>query len=122
MKSLTSEEKHIIEDGGTEPPFSGEYNDHFEKGVYVCKRCGAELYRSTDKFKSHCGWPSFDDEIENAVKHLPDANRRRVEIRCSSCDAHLGHIFEGENMTPKNTRHCVNSLSLRFIPKKEVLS
>lgn len=116
-KNLSKQEKHIIEDGGTEPPFSGEYNDHFSSGVYVCRRCSAELYRSKDKFRSHCGWPSFDDEIEGSVKRLLDKDGMRTEIRCASCDAHLGHIFQGERFTSKNTRHCVNSLSLQFISK-----
>jgi len=118
MNLLTSKEKHIIEEGGTEAPFSGEYNDFFQEGYYMCKRCGAKLYTSEDKFRSHCGWPSFDDEVEDAVKHLTDADGRRVEIRCASCDAHLGHVFEGEKLTPKNTRHCVNSLSLQFHAKE----
>lgn len=116
-KNLNKEEKYIIEEGGTEPPFSGEYNDHFESGVYVCRRCGSKLYQSKDKFQSHCGWPSFDDEIKGSVKHLLDKDGVRTEIRCASCDAHLGHIFQGEQLTPKNIRHCVNSLSLRFILK-----
>ncbi|NCU42184.1 MAG: methionine-R-sulfoxide reductase [Candidatus Moranbacteria bacterium] len=120
MKSLTPEEKYIIEEGGTEPPFSGEYNEHFEEGVYLCKRCGAELYRSTDKFKSHCGWPSFDDEIEGAVRYLSNTDgRRRIEIRCDLRDAYLGHVFVGEKMTSKEIRHCVNSLSLRFVYEKK---
>ena len=114
-KNLTEEEKRIIVDKGTEAPFSGRYNDHYEKGYYVCKRCGARLYSSTSKFKSGCGWPSFDDEINGAVKKLLDPDGRRTEIQCANCDAHLGHVFIGEGYTEKNTRHCVNSLSLDFV-------
>ncbi|NTU73509.1 methionine-R-sulfoxide reductase [Candidatus Roizmanbacteria bacterium] len=118
MHNLTPEEKHIIVDKGTEPPFTGEYNDMFTEGTYVCRRCEAPLYTSTRKFHSNCGWPSFDQEIPGVVKRFPDPDGIRVEIRCASCDAHLGHIFTGEHYTPTDTRHCVNSLSLRFIPKK----
>ena len=114
FNALTSEEKHIIEDKGTEPPFSGEYNEHFEQGVYVCKRCGAGLFRSEDKFPSTCGWPSFDDEIKGAVTRIPDSDRIRTEIICSACKAHLGHVFVSEGQTHKNLRHCVNSISLEF--------
>ncbi len=116
LNPLTPEEKHVIEDKGTERPFSGEYDHFFEAGTYICKRCGVELYRSTDKFDAGCGWPSFDDAIPGAVKELPDTDGMRVEIECANCNAHLGHVFKGEHLTKKDTRHCVNSLSMRFIP------
>jgi len=122
QRKLSAEEEQIIVYKDTEMPFTGKYNTFWGKGTYICKRCGAKLYRSEHKFEADCGWPSFDEEIPGAVKRLPDPDGIRVEIECANCGAHLGHVFTGEHLTQRNTRHCVNSLSMEFIPDKPVSS
>ncbi len=118
MNELTPEEKRVIIGKGTEAPFTGEYVNNEETGLYVCRQCGAPLYDSKDKFEAYCGWPSFDDEIEDATIKTLDHDGVRTEISCAKCNAHLGHVFVGEQFTPKNIRYCVNSIAMKFIPGK----
>lgn len=113
---LTPDEEHVIVYKGTEPPFSGEYETEAREGTYVCRRCNTKLYTSDSKFNAGCGWPSFDQEIPGAVKRVRDADGSRTEIQCAHCSGHLGHVFEGERLTKNNTRHCANSLSMKFEP------
>ncbi|MBI5614016.1 methionine-R-sulfoxide reductase [Candidatus Gottesmanbacteria bacterium] len=118
---LTDEEKKVIEDKGTEPAFRGEYDEFYEEGMYICRKCNAPLFSSKAKFDAGCGWPAFDTFIAESVSEIPVADGERIEIKCSNCKGHLGHVFTGEHFTASNTRHCVNSLSIRFVPLAEKL-
>ena len=118
---LTTEEERIIQHQGTEPPFTGEYDDFYEDGTFICRKCNAPLFSSKAKFDAGCGWPAFDENFPDAVLRIPDEDGARTEIQCANCGGHLGHVFTGEKFTAENTRHCVNSLSIKFIPKKEEL-
>jgi len=118
LNKLTDEEQAVIIGKQTETPFFGEYDEFFQKGMYVCRQCNNPLYSSEAKFRSGCGWPSFDDEVKGSVRRIPDPDGTRTEIVCAQCGGHLGHVFTGEGYTQKNTRHCVNSLSIKFVPEK----
>lgn len=115
FNQLTPQEEDVVLAKGTEAPFTGEYDNFFEDGVFICRRCNAPLFSSKSKFEAGCGWPAFDENYPDALKRIPDPDGKRVEIECNNCKAHLGHVFEGEHLTNKNTRHCVNSLSIKFI-------
>lgn len=120
LNTLTPEEKRIIEQKGTEAPFTGEYDDFYPPdGIFVCRKCNNPLFSAQTKFDAGCGWPAFDENFQDSVKRIPDSDGRRTEIQCANCGGHLGHVFEGEGMTEKNTRHCVNSLSIKFIPQED---
>ncbi|MEI8143610.1 MAG: methionine-R-sulfoxide reductase [Candidatus Berkelbacteria bacterium] len=119
-KKLTPEQQAVIVDKATEPPFFGKYDDFYKEGFYACARCGNPLYDWTAKFDAGCGWPAFDRNYPDAVKRIADSDGVRTEIVCANCDAHLGHVFEGEKLTPTDTRHCVNSLSIEFVPKEKI--
>lgn len=121
MNSLTPEEEDIIVHKGTERAFTGEYDDFFKDGVFICRRCNSPLFTSKSKFDANCGWPAFDENYPGSVKRIPDDDGQRTEIQCANCSAHLGHVFEGEKLTEKDTRHCVNSLSIRFVPIEKEL-
>ena len=121
MNVLTPEEEDVIAHKATERPYSGEYDDFYKDGVFVCRRCNAPLFTSKTKFDAGCGWPAFDENYPDAIIRIPDEDGSRTEIQCTNCSAHLGHVFEGEEMTEKNTRHCVNSLSIRFYPLEKEL-
>ena len=121
MNKLTPQEEYVMLHKGTEAPFSGEYDDFYEDGTFVCRRCNAPLFSAKSKFDAGCGWPAFDENYPDAVKRLPDPDGSRTEIECANCGGHLGHVFMGERLTARNTRHCVNSLSIRFIPKDHAL-
>jgi len=118
---LTTEEKDIIENKGTEKPFSGEYDNFYEEGIFICRKCNASLFSSQSKFNAGCGWPSFEENFPHAIRRVLDIDGKRTEIECANCGAHLGHVFEGEHLTDKDTRHCVNSLAIRFILKEKEL-
>ncbi len=118
---LTDEEARVIVGKETERAFTGEYTDLKAEGTFACRRCNAPLFRSEDKFDSHCGWPSFEDDVPDSVERLPDADGHRTEIVCRNCGGHLGHVFLGEQMTSKNTRHCVNSVSIKFFASDQQL-
>ena len=121
FNKLTPQEQHVIVNKGTEAPFSGEYDNFYKDGTYICRRCNTSLFSSKSKFDAGCGWPAFDQNFPNAVLRTLDSDGIRTEIQCANCQGHLGHVFTGEKMTDKDTRHCVNSLSIRFIPKEQAL-